>query len=888
LAVGCFALPLHTLSHRSLRKTVISFAVLIFFAGMTDSGRAATIIVPAGGDLQGAINAAQAGDTIILQAGAAYVGPFILPLKSGTAYVAIQSSGLLGLADGTRVSPAQAASFAKLLSGTVGEPIVKTVAGAHHYKFIGIEFSTTNASVLVYDLVRFGDTETAQDTVGEVPHDLALDRCYIHGFATQNVRRGVMLNSAETTISNSYISDIHEIEADTQAICGWNGPGPFHIINNYLEAAGENILFGGADPSIPNLVPSNIEIRRNYLFKPLSWKVGDPSYAGNHWIVKNLLELKNAQNVVIDGNVLENCWVDGQPGIGVLFTVRNQSGTAPWSIVQNVTFSNNTVKKVVGALNFLGSDNEQPSQRGNQVTISNNLFDGTSGLFMQLNGFYGVTLNHNTHFQGANTYMLYGEQSTGFVATNNLTIEQPYGIFGDGGGTGTNGLNQFCPSWTFSKNVMVGASASFDPPGNFYPAQVADVGFTNYGSEDYSLLASSAYHNAGTDGKDIGADFIALAAAQSGISPGPSPTSTPTQITVRFSSANYTVSETAESKDVTVDRIGNSSSIVAVDYATSDGTAQQRKDYTLVAGKLTFGPGETSKTFTLLITDNVYLDGARTINLALTNPVGATLGSPDTAILTIADDDTSPANANPIDEAQFFIRQHYHDFLNRVPDSGGLAYWTGQVTQCGTDATCINSRRIGASGAFFVASEFQQSGYFVYRLYQASFGTKPTYASFNSDRSRLVGDEPLQTSTLDLVNRFVLRPAFLQMYPSSQTPAEFVNQLFDIAGLTPFNAERQQEVEALTTNGKTRAQVLLDVIDVQEFKDREYDPAFTLMQYFGYLRRDPDPAGYDFWLNVLNNRDPDNYRGMICAFITSIEYQERVSPVHTRTSADCQ
>ncbi len=370
--------------------------------------------------------------------------------------------------------------------------------------------------------------------------------------------------------------------------------------------------------------------------------------------------------------------------------------------------------------------------------------------------------------------------------------------------------------------------------------------------------------------------------------PTPTPAPTPTQITVQFSAANYTVSEAAGSTQVTVSRTGDVASLVTVDYATSDATAQQRKDYTLAAGTLTFSVSETSKTFTVLITDNASIDGARAANLVLSNPVGATLGARDSALLTITDNDTSPPGTNPIDQTAFFVTQHYYDFLNRVPDSGGLAYWADQITQCGTDAACIDSRRIGASAAFFVESEFQQTGYFVYRLYKASFGTKPTYASFMPDRSRLVGGTQLQTSTLELTNRFVLRPAFLQMYPSSLTPAEFVNKLFDTAGLTPFTAERQQEIAALASNGKTRAQVLLDVIDTQAFKAREYNPAFALTQYFGYLRRDPDQAGYDFWLNVLNNRDPNNYHGMVCAFITSTEYQERFSPVHTRTTADCQ
>jgi len=145
----------------------------------------------------------------------------------------------------------------------------------------------------------------------------------------------------------------------------------------------------------------------------------------------------------------------------------------------------------------------------------------------------------------------------------------------------------------------------------------------------------------------------------------------------------------------------------------------------------------------------------------------------------------------------------------------------------------------------------------------------------------------LAQATIDYANAFVVRPEFVSAYPANQTNAEFVNKLFDTAGLTPYTTERQQQIDAMTNNGKTRAQVLLDVIEVSEFKTREYNRSFVLMQYFGYLRRDPDQGGYDFWLNILNNTLPDNYRSMVCAFLTSAEYQERFGAAVTRTNSDC-
>jgi len=422
----------------------ITIALLLFAATFT--AKASTIIVGAGGNLQSAVNAAQYGDTIIIEAGATYNVSLVLPLKSGTGEIVIQSSRASELPDGVRVNPSQSALFAKIQSSVPAEPVVKTVAGSHHYRFVGIELCS-NPNIVIYDLIRFGGGRDTQTSLSQVPHHLVIDRSYIHGWSTQDVQRGVTLNSSDTTVSNSYISEIHGVGYDTQAVGGWNGPGPFRIINNYLEGAGENIMFGGADPGIYGLVPSDIEIRRNYVFKPLSWKVGDPTYAGKHWTVKNLLELKNAKNVVIDGNVFENNWTDGQAGVGILFTVRNQECTAPWSTVQNVTFSNNTVRgSDGGGLNFLGKDNEaEPtygkckdpatmgSVRGSGFNGTNNLVYDIGGSFLTLNGFDNVTINRTTHVQRGNFTTIYGQPSQNWHYTNNLMVDHIYGMYIEAG-----------------------------------------------------------------------------------------------------------------------------------------------------------------------------------------------------------------------------------------------------------------------------------------------------------------------------------------------------------------------------------------------------------------------------------------------------------------------
>ncbi len=469
-----------------------------------------TLQLDRNGDFQRALNQARPGDTIVLQAGVAYEGPFTLPVKSGTEFITIQSSRVSELPEGVRVSPSQSALFAKLQSAENGSPVIKTEAGAHHYKFVGIEFSTATADVKVYDLVRLGDS--AQTSLDQVPHHLAIDRSYIHGFETQDVQRGIALNSAETSITNSYVSEVHGKGYDTQAICGWNGPGPYKLINNHLEGAGENVMFGGADARIRNLVPSDIEIRNNYFFKPLSWKVGHPSYAGRHWTVKNLFELKNARRVTIDSNVFENNWVDAQAGWGVVFTVRNDEGTSPWSTIEDVTFTNNIVKNSPSALSLLGKDNLKPSQRARGIVISNNLFTDITGTFLTMSGYQNVTISNNTHIQGGNIMMLHGEPSPGFVYENNVTVRDSngYGVMADSTGEGIIGLTRFTPSYTFRNNVIAGAKASQYPPNNFYPASGTEIGFINPGNGDYRLNPGSRYKRAGNPATSLGVDFERL------------------------------------------------------------------------------------------------------------------------------------------------------------------------------------------------------------------------------------------------------------------------------------------------------------------------------------------------------------------------------------------
>ncbi|MBI3652057.1 MAG: hypothetical protein HY231_13635 [Acidobacteria bacterium] len=476
----------------------------------------------AASDLQAALDAAMPGDVILLEAGATYTGNFVLPKKSSTQTdwivirTAAQDSALPP--KGVRVDPEAAKDFPKIVSPNA-DPALSTAAGAHHFRFLGIEFALAPQVSKNYGLVTFGSN--AINALELLPQDLVIDRCYIHGHANADLFRGVVLNCARGSVFDSYISECHVQGFDAQAIACWNGTGPFNITNNYLEASGENIMFGGADPKITNLVPADIVFRGNLCSKPLPWKVDDPSYAGKHWSVKNLFELKNARRVLVEGNIFENNWVDAQSGLSILFTPRNQEGTAPWSAVEDVTFTNNIVRHVSGGVNILGLDNLQPSQQIKRIAIYNNLFEdvngknwgGGNGVFLTITDAVEVTIDHNTVLQSGNILNAYGKPSAGVVFTNNLVLHNEYGIIGDGTGTGQATLDKYFTDLTFKKNVLVGGQPSKYPAKNFFPAQLSEVGFINAAEGNFELALLSLFRGLGTDGKDIGCDVNLLKAA---------------------------------------------------------------------------------------------------------------------------------------------------------------------------------------------------------------------------------------------------------------------------------------------------------------------------------------------------------------------------------------
>ena len=580
-------------------------------------------------------------------------------------------------------------------------------------------------------------------------------------------------------------------------------------------------------------------------------------------------------------------------------------------------------------------------------------------------------------------------------------------------------------------------------------------------------LWALAFGNGGNGGDPNTLYFTAgTAEEEHGLFGSLNPTTASATSLVQFSTNDYTIGEGSGHIEITVTRDGDASGTATVNYATFDQSqvnhASQKSDYEISVGSLTFAPGETSKTFTVLLVDDLFDENNEVINLMLSNPTGAGvgLGSPNVAEITVLDNDTGAPTSNPIDNASFFVRQHYLDFLAREPDPAGHAFWTNEITSCGADPQCIEVKRINVSAAFFLSIEFQQSGLAAYLTHRAAFGASASgspspvlYGNFMRDLQALNRDVIFLTPGADAqaeankvayYNEFVTRPEFVTRYTSTLSNEQYVDALLASANLTPsevrlfdvsmtngqenppavptltngnprpasFGTARLQFNSAQTamtldatvnnidftgsqtadtndnltaahihagaavtpgTNGpvvwgfigtpfndnnpndavvtpfssgvggsvhakwdapegngttlaaqlsnlregraylnfhtvqfgggeirgnipaadafrnslvaglnaatETRATVLRKVSEAAELKVREFNAAFVTMEYFGYLRRDPDTAGFNFWLGKLNSFNGDFVASeMVKAFISSAEYRQRFGP----------
>jgi hypothetical protein len=533
-----------------------------------------TIAVNSGGDLQSALNSANCGDTIQLQAGATFSGVFTFPAKScdDNHWIVVRTSANDSAlpAEGTRLTPCyagvsslpgrpafQCAStnnvLAKLvLAGSDNGPVVFAL-GANHYRLIGLELTRVAGTGLVYALASVTNSGAA--------NNLIFDRVWLHGTARDETNRGIDLGSSTyTSVVDSFFTDFHCMVlgscSDAQAINGGLGDdqmGPYKIADNFLEASGENILFGGGEATV---TPTDIEISRNHMFKPLTWMKGQPGYVsgtnGYPFVVKNLLELKNAQRVLVDGNIMENSWGGfSQVGFGILITPINQENTCPLCQVTDVTVRYNSISHVAAGIqmaNALAGHN--PPLDGQRYSIHDIVIDDIDGVkyngpgeFAQLSVSPGdpilqnVTINHVTAFPPKTISFigtLPSTQMKNLVFTNNIINAGIYPIWSTGNeGTLANCAAQDSPLITFNacfSPYTFAANAIIDPPalalpstwpsGNFFPASTAAVQFVNYNGGNggnYQLQPSSPYKGKGTDGKDLGADVAAIASATAGV-----------------------------------------------------------------------------------------------------------------------------------------------------------------------------------------------------------------------------------------------------------------------------------------------------------------------------------------------------------------------------------
>jgi hypothetical protein len=497
-----------------------------------DDGQASIIHVPAGGDLQQAIDAAQPGDTITLDPGAVYLGNFILRNKTGNAFVTITTAGADPL-EGTRITPQEASLLAKIVAPN-DSPAISTDAGAHHYRLTNLELYAA-AGVYSFRIVALGSGSAT--TVADLASDIELNRLYIHGDPQAGSKRGIELNSAATVIKNCWISDFKSEFQDAQGICGFNGPGPFTIVNNYVEGGAENIMFGGGVARSPDLIPSDIVIRHNHLRKPPEWMSEmKPNGIEPRWWVKNLLEFKNGRRAVIEENLLENTWVGfDQSSFAILLTVRTEDMAMPWAVVEDLTFLRNVVRNAGSGVQILGRDGTRGG-RVSRIRFKDNLFynidsqtwgkpeyythpriagwNGRSLMFQVLQGPPDVSIEHNTFIQaqggaGGTWTLFFDPNSTLGIAdrfrfTDNIAS---WGVTGSGTAEGLPTLDHYTPSATFLNNALIGLNADLYLAGNFFPPTAADVGFTSTADNNYRLVAGSPYKCAGTDGRDLGADI---------------------------------------------------------------------------------------------------------------------------------------------------------------------------------------------------------------------------------------------------------------------------------------------------------------------------------------------------------------------------------------------
>ena len=662
-------------------------------------------------------------------------------------------------------------------------------------------------------------------------------------------------------------------------------------------SAATNSTVGGTAPGARNVISGNI---RGLDFSPGS---KGNTVAGNYigTDVTGTLDVGNSQtgiriqggpqtiggttpaarNIISgnDGSGIEFISAAGGVRVEGNFIGTNAAGTGALPNGRGVIFNSNAPTgntvggTAAGAANRIAF-NTGAGIESTQAAAVNNSFLGNS-LFS--NGGLGIDL--------ANQGVTANDAGDADAGPNN---RQNFPVLSTAGTSSATGTLNSAPSTSF--RVEFFASASCDASGNgegqiFLGATDVTTdagGNATFNAELGTVQAGQFVTATATDPQGSTSEFSPCVQAADGPAAATS---------VQFGAADFPASETAHFVNVTVTRTGDVSQGSTVDYATSDLSAGERADYTTALGTLRFAPGEVQQSFVVLITDDTYTEAGETLQLTLSNPTGAVLGFQATATVTIAESDPpaqQPAQ-NTADVPAGFVREHYHDFLNREPDQTGLQFWTAQLAACGGDAGCLDHVRQNVSAAFFLSIEFKETGFFVARLSKVSYGALPRYRPFLRDtqevgRGVVVGQGSWQQQLADgqqaLAARWVARAEFAPLLALGD--AEYVDTLYQNAGVMPAEGVRDALVAGLQAQTETRTSVLVKVADDDGVCAKLRPEGFVLMQYFGYLRRNPDDApdgnlaGFNYWLDKLNQFGGDFQAAqMVKAFLVSNEYRQR-------------